>query len=139
MTSLKTQVEEAEGNRGEDHVFEEVEALRSQLASQTQSTVPGSDLQAQIQAAQSSTSALHKQTSKVSRDLTSVQTRLQVTEGSKTRLDSKTNELQRLIEDVTVRKNTMRRVELLRNVQLVWSRRVLLRLTELWSRWSSAR
>jgi len=139
MAVLKPHVEQAESEMEQDKaLFARIEDLRRQLAGKSSSGPSISALRTQLEDSQSDHVALQKKCTRAVHDLESLEARLQVSEGTRTRLDGKTSELQRLVDDVTGRSRMLRRVELLRNVQILWSRRVFLQLTRLLARWQSA-
>ncbi len=139
IAALKQEVELAEGEREQgEAVYTRIEELKRQLAAETASGHSITTLRAQIVASQTEHTAFQKKRDRLAHDLESLATHLQVSDSSKARLEGKTSELQRLVDDVAARRSTMRRVELLRNLQIIWSRRVFLRLTRFLTRWQSA-
>ena len=141
MQALRAAVQLAEETiESLKHIPAAVAALRQQfdtLLSERRATHSAALSQLQLACSSSITErdTLLRLREKAVREAARASERLEHAESTQSRLETKTSELKRLQEEVTARKATMRKVELLRNTQLIWSRRVLMKLQRTMAVW----
>lgn len=142
-TSLKLQtaVKAAEATiEALKHIPAAVEELRQRIQSlfaeqQRKQSAALASLQAAYAETVAERDRLVRLKNKTYKEVGRVSDKLETAEATKSRLEAKNAELKRLGEDVAQRRVTMRRVELLRNVQIIWSRRVFMQLQRALAKW----